>query len=170
PTRHPSANFTYNANRIRNLMAGCPFCKLISKNPPYLIYEDNLFIVIPDENSLGIGHCMIIPKNHTEKIYELDDKTYHEMFSLAKKLSEVLKVYPKEKNYRSFANTGGLQPIENAVAYITFGTGIQHAHLHLVPHNNPDVLLNPEKYLKKLSGEELEKNAEIIKDLIKGSL
>jgi histidine triad (HIT) family protein len=152
-------------------MAECPFCELIKDTTTsHTVYEDTSFIVILDKESLGIGHCMIIPKIHVSKIYELDDKTYIELFKFAKKLSGILKVFPQEKNYRSFANTGGLSPIENAVAYTSFGTGIQHAHLHLIPHNNPEVLLNPAKYIKKLSDKEIEKNAEIIRNLIKGNL
>ncbi len=147
-------------------MNNCPFCEITDSPPAFTIYSNSSFIVLPDRESLGLGHCLIIPKIHAAYIYDLAEETYNNLFILAKKLSLVLKTIPREKYYRSFANTGGLSPVETAVAYASFGTGIQHAHLHLVPHNNPDILLNPLNYIKKLSAEELVSHAEIIKEKI----
>ena len=146
------------------------FCYIINNPPAHTIYSDSSFMVLLDKESLGFGHCIIIPKTHASKIYELDDKIYNELFMLAKKLSGILQSFPQNRNYQSFANTGVLRPIENAVAYASFGGGIQHAHLHLVPHNNPDVLLNPSKYIKKPDAVELEKNATQVRDFIKNKL
>lgn len=133
-------------------MPACPFCELIDKGtPPHTVYEDDLFIVIPDKNSLGIGHCMIIPRIHVSKIYELEESIYKELFLLARKLSNILKQLDSVVS----------------VAYVSFGSGLQHAHLHLIPHSNPDTLIHPSKYTVKLSGEELANNTEFIRDFIK---
>ncbi len=126
----------------------CPFCKLVKQGlPDHCIYEDNNFFVILDKGSLGFGHCMVIPKEHKEKIYELEDDKYTSLFSLAKNLTQKLLKITNKK----------------AVAYMAFGSGLPHAHLHLVPHDDQDVLINPMKYLRKLTDEELKKEADEIK-------
>lgn len=153
-------------------MPACPFCELIKTGTSlHSVYENDLFIVIPDKESLGFGHCMIIPKIHIAKIYELDDDTYTKMFMLAKELSNMLKKLPQKTdktNYISYAETGGLSPVisEISVAYMAFGSGLQHAHLHLVPYSNPDILMNPAIYIVKLSEKELAGQAEFIRNFI----
>ena len=151
--------------------ANCIFCELIkNETPQHCIYEDSLFIILLDKESLGFGHCIIIPKMHVSKIYELDDNIYRELFALAKKLSGILKNLPRNMyspNYTAFANTGALAPIDISIAYTAFGSGIQHAHLHLVPHNNSDILINPSKYIKNLNEDELRNNTKTIQDFIK---
>jgi len=44
---------------------------------------------------------------------------------------------------------------------------VQHVHLHLVPHNDPDVLMKPLNYIKKLDGNELAEKGKFIRDFIK---
>jgi histidine triad (HIT) family protein len=128
-------------------MQDCPFCNM-SKNPPkHLIYQDDLFYVIPDMDSLGFGHCMIIPNQHVEKIYELSDEVYAKLFNLAKKFSEILLKCTDKKT----------------IGYVAYGSGLLHAHLHLVPHDTVDVLSNPCDYEKRLSEKELIADAKKIK-------
>ncbi len=123
-------------------MSDCPFCQLISEGlPEHGLYEDESFIVILDRESLGLGHCMIIPKRHVAKVYELDESEYAALFLLAKGLAPHLERATESK----------------AVGYIVFGSGLSHAHLHLVPHNAPEDLLHPQ--VRKLSESELKANA-----------
>lgn len=144
-------------------MSDCTFCTIVNNPPDYTVYADQFFTVIPDRESLGKGHCIIIPKTHIEGIYELDEYVYIQLFSLAKKLSNVLKTLPGD--YRSFPNTGVLQPVFTSVEYTVFNSSA-HAHLHLVPHTNPDVLINPSTYIKKLSNDELLKNSDEVKEIL----
>ncbi|GEM_PF-3903616 len=62
-----------------------------------------------------------------------------------------------------------LKKLDNvrSVAYVASGSGVQHVHLHLVPHNDPDVLMNPLNYIKKLDGNELAEKGKFIRDFIK---
>jgi len=132
----------------------CPFCKLINEGlPPHVIYENGDFFIMLDKESLGFGHCMIIPKTHVVEVHELDDETYNNLFLLAKKLAFKLKQVTARK----------------AVAFVAFGSGLPHAHLHLVPHDTSRILVNPAEYVKNLSDEELKNNAEKLRALI-GSL
>jgi len=125
----------------------CVFCNLISSGADYVVYEDNTFVVIPDRDSLGFGHCMIIPKKHVAKIYELDEVIYNQLFDLAKRMSEKLEKIAGKK----------------AVAYTAFGSGLPHGHLHLIPHDDIDVLINPTKHMERKSPDELREMAAQLK-------
>lgn len=122
----------------------CSFCNLISSDIGYVVYEDDQFIIIPDRDSLGFGHCMIIPKQHVTKVYELDSAAYEQLFKLAKDFSGKLEKITGRK----------------AVAYTAFGSGLPHAHLHLIPHDDINVLAYPTKYITRRSPEELRDMAE----------
>ena len=121
-------------------MTSCPFCEMAMRGPlPYAVYEDAAFMVIPDRQSLGPGHCMIIPRHHATKVYELGEREYAALFRLAQELAPCLEQATGAK----------------AVGYTAFGSGLPHAHLHLVPHNDTQVLLRPLEHVRELSESEL---------------
>jgi diadenosine tetraphosphate (Ap4A) HIT family hydrolase len=70
---------------------------------------------------------MVIPRAHVRTVYELDRDTYQAVFSLARRLAPRLLRAAGRK----------------AVGYVAFGI-VPHAHLHLVPMDTHDVLLQPE--------------------------
>ena len=62
----------------------CLFCNIAKgKIPSATIYEDSHFRVILDVNPATKGHCLIIPKEHFDNIYDLDAETAGKLFSLA---------------------------------------------------------------------------------------
>ncbi|MBI3973219.1 MAG: HIT domain-containing protein [Chloroflexi bacterium] len=125
-------------------MPDCPFCEMAARRPlPHAVYEDASFMVIPDRQSLGPGHCMIIPRRHVTKVYELGKSRYTALFRLAQELAPCLE-----------RATGA-----KAVSYTVFSSGLPHADLHLVPHDDIRVLLRPLEYVRELSESELEANA-----------
>ncbi len=100
-------------------------------------------MVLLDRQSLGPGHCMIIPRRHVTEIHELNEIEYMALFQLAQRLAPCLKEVMRTR----------------AVGFVGFGSGLPHAHLHLVPHDEDAVLLEPLKYLRNLSDEELQQDA-----------
>ena len=106
----------------------CDFCRISAEGlPAHGLYEDEQFFVMLDRNSLGLGHCMIIPRVHVGAVEELDPDSYQRLFALAARLSPRLK-----------AATG-----RRAIGFVAFGLS-PHAHLHLVPMDDSDVLERPE--------------------------
>ena len=83
---------------------------------------------------------MIIPKQHVAGIHELSPEVYIAFFLLAKAIVARLK-----------SATGA-----RAIRYTTFGSGLPHAHLHLVPHDDPQVLADSPRYVHFLSEAELQ--------------
>ncbi len=126
-------------------MASCPFCRLAAEGlPAHGLYEDPQFVVILDKASLGFGHCMLIPKQHVVEVHELSQEMYVALFLLAKAIAARLK-----------AATGA-----RAIGYSAFGGGLPHAHLHLVPHDDPQVLVDSLKYVRYPSEAELQEQAQ----------
>ena len=128
-----------------------PFCQIANEGlPSHGLYENEALFVILDRESLGFGHCMVVPKRHVVKVYELDQQEYIAFFELAKRLALQLEAVLKVK----------------AVGLVAFGSGLSHAHLYLVPHNTSRVLLYPHEYAKVLSDEELQAAAGKLRSLL----
>ena len=54
----------------------CIFCKLANGEiPTNALYEDDIVKVIFDASPAAKGHVLILPKEHFDNIYELDDET-----------------------------------------------------------------------------------------------
>jgi histidine triad (HIT) family protein len=127
----------------------CPFCDLVRTGlPDYGLYEDRSFLVILDRASLGIGHCLIIPKVHVRQTYELDETTYTDLFLLARRLAPCLQRVTARQ----------------AIGYVIFGSGLPHAHLHLVPHNTSAELEHPQVQI--VSDDQLRERAAYLRPLL----
>ena len=132
-------------------MATCPFCQIAQTGlPPHGVYEDASFFIVLDRESLGFGHCMVIPKHHVIKVYDLNADETSAFFALAQQFAIQLEHVLAVK----------------AVGYVAFGSGLPHAHLHLVPHNDSRVLVYPHEYARVLSDEELRAQAEQLRTLL----
>jgi histidine triad (HIT) family protein len=99
----------------------CIFCKIIKGEiPSYKIYEDEKTYAFLDINPMHPGHTLLLPKEHQEYIFDVDDPLYSELFKTAKKLSVKLKEVTQAKK----------------IGLAIEGISVDHVHLHLVPVNN----------------------------------
>ena len=101
----------------------CIFCKLANGDiPTNSIYEDEVVKVIFDASPAAPGHILILPKNHYDDIYSMDDETAAHVFKVAVKLS---------KAYRKALDFDGLNIVQNNGE--AAGQTVFHFHMHLVP-------------------------------------
>ncbi len=108
----------------------CIFCKIAAGQiPSATIYEDNNFRVFLDINPATKGHCLIVPKEHFDNIYDLDAETAGKLFSLATMISRALK---------KTLNCDGLNIVQNNG--LVAGQTVFHFHMHLVPRYENDGL------------------------------
>jgi len=128
----------------------CPFCQLAQARAAHELYRDDGFFVLLARESLAFGHCMVIPKRHVVKVYHLDGDEFARLFALA----------------RRFANELEAKLEVKAVAMVAFGSGLPHAHLHLVPHDHGRVLTHPHEYVKDLSVGQLSADADRLRTLL----
>lgn len=101
----------------------CIFCKLANGEiPTNSIYEDEDFKVILDASPATKGHALILPKEHFDNIYEVDDSIAAKIFPLAKKLATAMTKKLGCDGFNILQNNG-----EAA------GQTVFHLHVHLLP-------------------------------------
>ena len=70
----------------------CIFCKIAGGEiPSNTIYEDNDFRVILDIAPANLGHCLILPKNHSANLYEMPAELVGKAHILAQKVAKFIK-------------------------------------------------------------------------------
>jgi histidine triad (HIT) family protein len=126
-------------------MENCIFCKIVKGEIPCVkIWEDEKHLAFLDLNPINPGHTLVIPKKHTDYIFDLEDKEYNDLMLQSKIIAKRLKISLNSKR----------------IGIAVEGFAIPHVHIHLVPLNNGSEL-NPER-AKPANQEELEKIAKII--------
>ena len=106
----------------------CIFCKIATgKIPSATVYEDSHFRVILDINPATKGHCLIIPKEHFDNIYDLDGETAGKLFSLATCIARAM---------RDALGCDGMNIVQNNGEIS--GQTVLHFHLHLIPRYEGD--------------------------------
>ena len=103
-------------------MSDCIFCKIIAGEiPSATIYENDEFKVILDRFPAAEGHVLILPKNHTPNIFEIDPEQAGRLFTLAAKLARALKEELGLEHMNVLQNNGTVA-----------GQTVFHFHLHLI--------------------------------------
>ena len=113
--------------------------------PSYKVAEDERFFAFLDINPLTKGHTLVVPKQETDYLFDLDDRTLADLIVFAKRIARKLK-----------------EKIEcKKVAVVVLGLEVPHAHIHLIPiQDEKDVDFHKEKL--KLSPEEFRAIADTI--------
>ena len=94
------------------------FTKIINGEIPcYKIAEDENYFAFLDINPLKAGHTLVVPKNETDYIYDLDDDLLTGLFLFSKKIAIAIK---------------SAIPC-NRIGVAVLGLEVPHAHIHLVP-------------------------------------
>ncbi len=126
-------------------MENCIFCKIIKGEIPCVkIWEDEKYLAFLDANPINPGHTLMLPKKHTDYMFDLEDDEYCELMLNTKKVGIELKSKLKPKK----------------IGVVVEGFGVAHVHVHLVPINK-GLELNPLN-AKPAKIEELRKLAEKI--------
>ncbi len=94
------------------------FSKIIAGEiPSYKVAEDERFYAFLDINPVNWGHTLVVPKQETDYIFDIDDEQLGEMMVFAKKVaSAIKKACPCRK-----------------VGMAVLGLEVPHAHIHLIP-------------------------------------
>lgn len=114
--------------------------------PSYKVAENDEFYAFLDINPLVKGHTLVIPREETDYIFDLDDDKLSRMMVFAKRVAEAIKK--------------AIPCVKVGVAVL--GLEVPHAHIHLVPmQSEKDMLFDKEH--AKLTQEEFEATAALIR-------
>lgn len=96
------------------------FTKIIKGEiPSYKIAENKKFYAFLDINPNAKGHTLVVPKKPIDKLFDLDEDTYTELFRYARKISFAIeKVISCDR-----------------IGLSVIGLEVPHAHVHLIPLN-----------------------------------
>ena len=106
----------------------CVFCRIIQKElPSFEIYSDSYVLAILDINPVSEGHTLVIPRNHSDNLSDVDPVIFGKMMDRARIISG------------SMVKSGFA---EGTNIFIANGTGaeqtIPHLHVHVVPRRKGD--------------------------------
>ena len=112
----------------------------------YKVAEDERFLAFLDVFPLVKGHVLVIPKEETDYIFDIESNEYLLFWQFAKKVAKAMdKVFNCER-----------------IGVAVIGLKVPHAHIHLVPVNGVGDI-NFEKPKLKFSEQEFEDIAKQIR-------
>lgn len=133
----------------------CIFCKIINGEiPSHKVYEDENTFAFLDINPVNIGHTLLVPKKHSQNIFDIETETLQKITPILKKLSLSIKEAVGADGINIISNNGG------AAGQLVF-----HLHLHIIPRFSDDGLKH--WHGKNYSKEEMSETTEKIKLNIK---
>jgi histidine triad (HIT) family protein len=115
------------------------FTKIIKGEIPcYKIAEDDRYFAFLDINPLRAGHTLVVPKEETDYLFDLEDDQLSGLILFSKKVAEAIRTSI---------------PC-NRIGVAVLGLEVPHAHIHLVPMDsmddvnfkNPKLRFSPEEF------------------------
>ena len=102
------------------------FCDILDgKRDGHILYEDDLHIAFLDKYPIDVGHSLVIPRKHHEKITDMDPQDVGKVFSLVPKIASAILDATGADAFSLGQNNG------RAAKQI-----IPHVHIHIIPRYN----------------------------------
>jgi histidine triad (HIT) family protein len=111
----------------------CIFCKIVAGElPSEIVQEDEDTLAFMDINPWTRGHALVIPRNHSRNLYEVDEADIAAAGAAAKRLALTM------KDRLGCDGVNVLNCCEPAAWQTVF-----HFHLHVIPRYDDDPLQLP---------------------------
>ena len=69
----------------------CIFCDILSGvRDSHMIYEDASHVAFLDKYPIDVGHSLVVPKNHHERITDMNHESVGNMFSIVPKIANAV--------------------------------------------------------------------------------
>jgi histidine triad (HIT) family protein len=108
-----------------NQPLSCVFCAILSRQlAARVVYEDEHHIAFLPLEHINPGHVVLIPRGHTDYLFDLEPVEYERLWSIVAKLAA---------------------PLREALSATRIGVAVEgftvpHVHVHLVPLHGADEL------------------------------
>ncbi|MGH1567112.1 MAG: HIT family protein [Nitrosopumilus sp.] len=104
----------------------CIFCDILNgKRDANFLYQDDFHVAFLDKYPIDVGHSLIIPRNHHERITDMDSKDVGNIFSIVPKIAKAVLDGTGADAFSLGQNNG------RAAKQI-----IPHVHIHIIPRYN----------------------------------
>jgi len=131
----------------------CIFCKIANGEiEDFVFWENENAVAVLDINPFIKGHVLVIPKEHSRWVWDIDDKKYYDLMMSVKKVAELLK------------NAFNVDCVQEFIV----GMEVPHVHIHLLPRREGDGF--DEIPSKRLDPKPSEEEMKEILDKIKSKL
>jgi histidine triad (HIT) family protein len=108
----------------------CMFCQIVAKRvPAYIVYENEYSLSFLDIRPASIGHTLLVPRKHFEKLVDVPSTIIKELAISLQTVSACIV---------EAVNADGLNVLQNNGR--AAGQVIPHVHFHLIPRFNEDGL------------------------------
>jgi histidine triad (HIT) family protein len=134
-------------------MTECIFCKIVrGEIPCFKVYEDERVLAFEDIHPISEGHTLVIPKNHAENLWEIQEEDLSAIHLASKKVAHALKIALNASGVAALQLNGkGANQV------------VMHYHLHLIPRISGEPELPVTQWeLRPGSMEQIRKTAERI--------
>ncbi|TXE15794.1 HIT family protein [Psychroserpens burtonensis] len=118
-------------------MASSIFTKIISGEIPcYKVAETEDYLAFLDINPNAKGHTLCIPKKEVDKLFDLEETSYHGLMEFSRQVALAIEKAVSCKR----------------VGMTVIGLEVPHAHVHLIPLNS----MEDARFINKIQLEKAE--------------
>lgn len=130
------------------------FTKIIKGEiPSHTVYEDEHTIAFLDINPLSNGHVLVVPKQQIDSLWALPTEVYQHLWAVAQQIAHAMETELKPER----------------VGVVVEGFDVPHAHIHLVPLYDREVLQLHHDYPTNTSDTHLSTTAQRLAAAVSGS-
>src|SRR5215475_4376240 len=109
---------------------GCIFCAIVAgKAPACRVAEDEHALAFLDIFPVSDGHTLVVPKDHAENIFEMEDGPMRATAALARRVAHSIRGELAPDGLAVFQANGAAA-----------GQTVWHYHVHLIPRRSGDPL------------------------------
>jgi len=104
----------------------CIFCDILAgKRDGHFLYEDEYHVAFLDKYPIDVGHSLVIPRKHHERITDMNPEDVGNVFSIVPKIAKAILTATGADAFSLGQNNG------RAAKQI-----IPHVHIHIIPRYN----------------------------------
>lgn len=104
----------------------CIFCQILEgKLDGHFLYEDEHHVAFLDKYPIDVGHSLVIPREHHERITDMDSQAVGNVFAIVPKIASAVLEATGANAFSLGQNNG------RAAKQI-----IPHVHIHIIPRYN----------------------------------
>ena len=132
----------------------CIFCDILNgTRDASILYEDESHIAFLDKYPIDVGHSLVIPKKHHERITDMDSQSVGNLFAIVPKIAKSILNGTGADAFSLGQNNG------RAAKQI-----IPHVHIHIIPRYNSKGTVWTKRQIS--SNDELDSLAEKIRGFL----